>query len=169
MRVGAGVLLVLFAAVLAGCGHAAVNSPSPRPTSTPAAVSYRDMAALVAAIRAAGQPQLSDVHIGAFPERLVPAGAHAQRGAIGVAVPGEDAPWFTVAGVFPDANTMRYGVSYGQYMAAVGFHATAIWQLRGPNWFLWGISKKALQAVQGAIGGKLGPTLLATPSPKATS
>ena len=67
VRVGAGVLLVLFAAVLAGCGHAAVNSPSPRPTSTPAAVSYRDMAALVAAIRAAGQPQLSDVHIGAFP------------------------------------------------------------------------------------------------------
>ena len=169
MRIGAVLALIVALVALAGCGQSATNSPSPQPKSTPTAVSYANVQDLVAAISAAGQPQLSDVHIGAFPEKLVPAGAHAQRGAIGVAVPGEDAPWFTVAGVFPDANTMRYGVSYGQYMAAVGFHATAIWQLRGPNWFLWGISKKALQAVQGAIGGKLGPTLLATPSPKATS
>ena len=169
MRIGAVLALIVALVALAGCGQSATNSPSPQPTSTPTAVSYANVQDLVAAIRAAGQPELSDVHIGAFPERLVPAGAHAQRGAFGVAVPGEDAPWFTVAGAFPDAGTMRYGVSYGQYMAAVGFHATAIWQLRGPDWFLWGIGKTALQAVQGAIGGELGPTLHATPSPKATS
>ena len=169
MRIGAVLVLVVVLLGLAACGQpASTAAPSPKPMSTPAAVSYRDTAALVAAIRAAGQPQLSNVSIGAFPEQLVPAGVHAQRAALGVAAPGTDGPWFTVAGVFPQPGTMRYGVSYGQHMAAVGFHAPAIWQLRGPNWFCWGIGKGALQAVQRAIGGELGPTLHATPSPKAS-
>jgi hypothetical protein len=167
VRTRAALVLVLVVAVLAGCGQASNSTSSPHPTSIPTAVSYRDVPALVAAIRAAGQPQLSDVSVGTFPEKLVPAGAHAQRGAFGVAVPGEEAPWFTAAGVFPDVGTMQYGVVYGRHMAVVGFHAPAIWQLRGPNWFLWGVHKQSLEAVRSAIGGELGQTRLTAPIPLA--
>ena len=162
MRIGAILGFVAALAVLAGCGQSPSVSPSP-----PAAVSYSDPAALVAAIRGADGPKLSDAYTNTDATAFMPREAHAQRGSFAVAVPGEEAPWFTVCAVFPDARSRQLGETYGQHLAA-NYHAQAIFQLKGPNWLVWGIHKKALEAVQRAIGGEIGLTPKVTSSPKAS-
>ncbi len=168
MRTGAVIALIVALVALAGCGQSATSSPSPQPTSTPTAGSYANVQDLVAAIRAAGQPKLSDVWVSKPPAKLAPAAAHAQGGTLGVTAPGDENPWLAFVALFPDAAWKRFGVTYGQVLAA-RFRAPAIWQLEGPNWFLWGINKRTFMAVQRAIGGDLGHTRLAAPSPQAST
>jgi hypothetical protein len=168
VKTGAALLLVLIVVVAVGCGQSATTSPSPQPTSTPTAVSYTNVQDLVAAIRAAGQPKLSDVWVSKPPSKLAPAVAHAQGGTLGVTANGDANPWLAFVALFPDPAWNRFGVAYGQTLAA-RFHAPAIWQLQGPNWFLWGVHKKTFLAVQRVVGGDLGYTRLATPTPQASA
>jgi hypothetical protein len=166
MRTGVILALVVALAAAAGCSQATTSPPPPRPTSIPKAVSYQNVQDLIAAIRAAGQPKLSDVWVSKLPSKLAPAAAHAQGGTLGVTAPGDKNPWLAFVALFPDAAWKRFGVTYGQHLAA-GFNAPDIWQLQGPNWFFWGVGKQTLEAVRGAVGGELGHTRLAAPIPLA--
>jgi len=162
------VLIIVALLALSGCEQPrSTPTPTPTPSSThaPAAVAFRDPAALHAAIGKAGGPKLSDVNVGTFGERFMPRKAHAKEGNFGVAVQGEEAPWFAIVAVFPDAASRRLGVAYGQHLAALS-HAPSIWQLKGPNWLMWSQSRRALDAVQRAIGGEVGLTPSATSSPE---
>jgi len=95
----------------------------------------------------------------------MPREAHAFGGSLEIDFPGAEAPWYAVAAVFPDAASRRLAVPYAQFMAS-RFHGTSMPQLTGPNWLIWSMSSRVLEAVQSAIGGELGDTPVATSSPE---
>ena len=175
MRIGA--ILVLGVAVLglAACGQSSPSAP-PSPTSTPAAVSYANPAALYAAIEKAGAPKVEGLRVGTF-SGAMPSAAHAARGTFMVALSSDRYNLYLSDGspgtsmimaVFPDAGARKLGSSYGEDMASsLGW--PSIWQLQGPNWLLWGVDQQDLTGIQGAIGGVLGRTHAITSSPGGSS
>ena len=176
MRAGAVLILVVALLGLAACGESTSTAP-PSPTSTPAAVSYADPAALYAAIEMAGAPKVEGFGGGAFSEGgSMPAEAEAERGNFMAAV-STDSNMLTlsdgtpgapmVAAVFPDAASRDVGAAFGQHLASLQGEPS-VPQLQGPNWLIWG-DEQALRSIQGAIGGELGESPTITASPGAAS
>jgi hypothetical protein len=176
VRIGAILVLVVAGLGLAACGQSSATLPA-SPTSTPAAVSYADPAAVYAAIVKAGAPKVEGFGGGTFSAGgSMPAAAKARRGNFMAAI-SSDRYMLTlsdgtpgvpiVMAVFPDAASRKLGVAFGQHIAAVrGIPSEP--QLQGPNWLIWG-DEEALRAIQGAIGGKLGHTPTITASPGTVS
>jgi hypothetical protein len=156
-------LVALLTGGLVACGQSPSGSPSPSSSAIPEAVSYSDSSAMMAAIgKAFGWTTSPDPSPDSYPYGPpMPPGSHAQRFNLGLNEPGSDVPVFTMGAVFTDARWRRRGEAFGQQLAA-GYHVPAIYQLKGPNWLLWGVDRKVLQVVQHAIGGELGLTPLAS-------
>jgi hypothetical protein len=176
VRIGAALVLAVALTALVACGESSPSAP-PSPTSTPAAVSYADPAALYAAIEKAGAPRVDGFGSGQFSEGgSMPAAAHAKRGTFMAAIPSDSymlslpdgiPAASMVAAVFPDSASRDVGAAFGQHIASV-MGEPSVPQLQGPNWLIWG-DEEALRSIQGAIGGALRQSPVITASPGAAS